>query len=162
MRLTWFPRVSRHGQFLVFGLILTLTFLLTPATLALAQQTPAKPTLTFQNDGGVVILYVKAEKTADFEDLMSRFKEALGKLDAPEAKQQAAGLKLFKGAVGGGVAVYVIVADPVVKNVEYWFLSILYKAFPNDTQALYQKWMDAKAATPAPAIFDLTLVIKMQ
>ena len=161
MRLTWFPRVSRHSQFCVVGLVLALGFLLVRVTSAVTQQTPPKPTLTFQNDAGVIILYVKAEKTADFEELMSKFKEGLGKLDIPEAKQQATGLKLFRGPSGGGTAVYLIIADPAVKNVEYWFLSILYKAFPNDTQALYQKWVDAKAATPT-ATFDLTLVTKMQ
>ena len=47
------------------------------------------------------------------------------------------------------------------KTVDYWFLSLLYKAFPADAQALYQKWTDAKAANP-PAVFDLTLVTRMQ
>jgi hypothetical protein len=143
------------------GLVLVL--LLGAASMSFAQDAaqqpaPAKPTLAFQNDAGVIILYVKADKTADFEDLMNKFKESLGKVE--EAKAQAASLKLFKGPVGNGTAVYVLVADPAVKNVEYWFLSILYKGFPADAQALYQKWTDAKAATP-PSVFDLTLVTKM-
>lgn len=174
MRLTWFPLVNDRRPMLA-GLVLALALVLGAASLtyaqaaatpqqqpaAAAQQAPAKPTLSFQNDAGVIILYVKADKTADFEDLMNKFKEALGKVDVPEAKQQAASLKLFKGPVGNGTAVYVFVADPAVKNAEYWFLSILYKAFPADAQALYQKWQDAKAATP-PSVFDLTLLTKMQ
>lgn len=170
MRLTWFVPVYNRRPMLA-GLVLAVALILGGASLTFAQaatpqqpaatqeQAPAKPTLTFQNDAGVIILYVKADKTADFEDLMTRFKDALTKVE--EAKAQAASLKLFKGPVGNGTAVYVLTADPAVKNVEYWFLSILYKAFPADAQALYQKWTDAKAATP-PSVFDLTLVNKMQ
>jgi hypothetical protein len=174
MRLTWFSPVNDRrpmlaGLVLAFALVFgaaSLTYAqaaATPQQPAAAQQqaAPAKPTLSFQNDAGVIILYVKADKTADFEDLMAKFKEALNKVDLPEAKQQAASLKLFKGPVGNGTAVYVFIADPAVKNAEYWFLSILYKGFPTDAQALYQKWTDAKAATP-PSVFDLTLLAKMQ
>jgi hypothetical protein len=47
--------------------------------------------------------------------------------------------------------------------VEYWFLSILYKAYPNDGQALLDKWKTAKADNPAaPGLFDLAQVIKFQ
>ncbi len=171
MRLTWFSLVNNRRPMLA-GLVLAVALVLGGASLSFAQaapqqpaatqeQAPAKPTLSFQNDAGVIILYVKADKTADFEDLMTKFKDALAKVEIPEAKQQAAGLKLFKGPVGNGTAVYVLVADPAVKSVEYWFLSILYKALPADAQALYQKWTDAKAATP-PSVFDLTLITKMQ
>jgi hypothetical protein len=131
---------------------------------AAAQQAPApdKPALTFQSDAGLIIIYIKPDKTADFEALMTKLKDGLAKMDAPEAKQQAASLKLFKVGQVQTVAVYVLFADPVVKNIEYWFLPILYKAYPADGQALLKQWQDAKAATPAPTIFDLTLVTKFQ
>ena len=40
-----------------------------------------------------------------------------------------------------------------------WFLPILYKTFPTESKALFDKWNDVKAATPAqPTIFDLTAI----
>jgi hypothetical protein len=176
MRLTWFPFGSTYRPALA-GLALAAAFVpgavsVSSAQAAAPQQpaaaaqpaAPAKPNIAFQNDAGLVIVYIKPDKTADFEDLMNKLKEGLAKMDAPEAKQQAASLKVFKSPAPAGatVAAYFILADPAVKNVEYWFLPILYKAFPNDGQALFQKWSDAKAPTPAPAIFDLALVLKMQ
>jgi hypothetical protein len=178
MRLTWFSFGSTYRPALA-GLVLTVAFVLGAVSLSSAQAAappqqpaaaqqqaaPAKPALAFQNDAGLMIVYIKPDKTADFEDLMNKLKEGLAKMDAPEAKQQAASLKLFKlpASAGATVAPYVLFADPAVKNVEYWFLPILYKAYPNDGQALLQKWQDAKAATtPNPAIFDLALVMKMQ
>jgi hypothetical protein len=56
-----------------------------------------------------------------------------------------------------------LVADPAVKDVEYWFLPILYKAFPNDGVALLDKWKACKADTPAaPGLFDLAQILKFQ
>jgi hypothetical protein len=175
MRLSWIPFGSDHRPAMA-GLVLAVAFTLGAVSVAFAQAAappqppaaaqaaaPAKPALAFQNDAGLIILYIKADKTADFEDLMNKLKEGLSKMDAPEAKQQAASLKLFKNPnVQGGIAVYVLFADPVVKGVEYWFLPILYKAYPNDGQALLQKWTDSKAATPPPTIFDLAQILKMQ
>lgn len=178
MRLTWIPFRPNYRPALA-GLVLAVAFVLgvagasfaqaaaTPQQPAAAQQqaAPAKPTLSFQNDAGLIIFYIKPDKTADFEDLMTKLKDGLAKMDAPEAKQQAASLKLFKNPVQGAatVAVYVLFADPAVKNVEYWFLPILYKAYPNDGQALFAKWTDVKAAAPPqPTIFDLTQFLKFQ
>jgi hypothetical protein len=158
MRLTWnalrFTRLA--------ALVLAVGFVLGAASVSLAQD---KPTLAFQNDAGLIIFYVKPDKTADFEELMTKLKDGLAKMEAPEAKQQAGSMKLFKNPVAPNatVAVYVLFADPAVKAVEYWFLPILYKAYPNDAQALFAKWQDVKAAQPAqPGIFDLTQVIKFQ
>src|SRR4051812_13435854 len=50
----------------------------------------------FNGDAGITLIYVKPDKTADFEAAMTRVKEALMKSEKPERKQQGAGLKLFK------------------------------------------------------------------
>ena len=158
MRLTWNALRSTR----LAALVLAAAFVLGAASMSMAQD---KPTLVFQNDAGLIIFYVKPDKTADFEDLMTKLKDGLAKMEAPEAKQMLAGMKLFKTPVAAGatVASYVLIADPIVKNTEYRLLSLLYKAYPTEAQALYAKWQDVKAATPAqPAILDLTQVIKYQ
>jgi hypothetical protein len=158
MRLTW-TRLA----VVVFALALVLGAV--GVSSAQEQAAPAKKDLAFQNDAGLIIFPIKADKTADFEDLMTKLKDAIAKMDAPEAKQQAAGMKLFKTAVPAGAqtATYFLIADPVVKNTEYWMMSLLYKAYPNDAQALFAKWQDVKAPAPAQVqLFDLTQVIKFQ
>jgi hypothetical protein len=158
MRLTWNAlRLTRLA-----ALVLAAAFVLGAASMSMAQD---KPTLVFQNDAGLIIFYVKPDKTADFEDLMTKLKDGLAKMEAPEAKQMLAGMKLFKTPVAAGatVASYVLIANPIVKNTEYWLLSLLYKAYPAEAQALYAKWQDVKAANPPqPAILDLTQVTKFQ
>ena len=164
MRVTWFPRVSRFGQFSVIGLVLVLGWLLVPPTSAVAQEA-AKPTLTFNGDAGVMLLYVKADKAADFEAIMAKLKEALAKSDVPEVKQQAASLKLFRTPAPtspDAPVMYMLIADPAVKNIEYAFLPILYKAFPAEAKAFSDKWAEVKHAQPPTVFRDLTLVMRMQ
>src|SRR6185503_8506682 len=61
-----------------------------------AQQAAAPTTRTFGPDGGLVLNFVKPDKTADFEMVMGKLKEALQKSTKPERKQQAASWKIFK------------------------------------------------------------------
>jgi hypothetical protein len=157
-----------------FSLVLAVAFVLGGVSLSFAQAAPTpapqqqaaapeKPALSFSNDAGLIIFYIKPDKTADFEGLMTKLKDGMAKMEAPEVKQQAASMKLFKAPVAAGatVAIYLLVADPAVKNIEYWFLPILYKAYPADGQALLKTWQDAKAATPpSPTIFDMTQFMK--
>ena len=158
MRLTW-TRLA--------AVVFALAFVLGAASVSSAQEqaAPAKKDLAFQNDAALIIFYIKPDKTADFEELMTKLKDGLGKMEGPEVKQQTASMKLFKTAVAAGAttATYFLIADPVVKNTEYWIMSLLYKAYPAEAQALFAKWQDVKSATPAqPSLFDLTQVTKFQ
>src|SRR5678816_3309262 len=80
------------------GVLLAGAMLLLPALSqnAFAQQAPQK--LTFDGDAVVWMVTVKPDKTADFEAVIAALKDALSKADNPEAKQQAAGWKIVKGA----------------------------------------------------------------
>ena len=63
-----------------------------------AQAEPAKSPFAFAADGALVLNYIKPDKTADFEDVIAKLKEALAKSEKPERKQQAASWKIFKQA----------------------------------------------------------------
>src|SRR5262245_47239471 len=62
---------------------------------AATQQTT--PKRVFGADAGLVLNFIKPDKTADFEAVIAKLKEALQKSDKPERKQQAASWKVFKG-----------------------------------------------------------------
>jgi hypothetical protein len=97
----------------------------------------------FTADAGIIFSVIKPDKTADFEMVMGRVKEALGKSQDPKRKQQALSWRVFKGqetAPGGGI-VYVWFLDPPVKDVEYTVTDILTEAFPNEAQDLWAKYV---------------------
>jgi len=126
------------------------------AQAAPAQQPPAQPpaaaaaaptTRTFANDGGMVLNFIKPDKTADFEAIIAKLKEALQKSDKPERKQQAASWKVFKSPdqAAGGNVLYVFMIDPSVKGADYTVSTILAEAFPQEVQTLYKQYADAYA-----------------
>ena len=85
---------------------------------------------------------IKPEKAADFEGVMAKVKEALGKSTDPKRKQQALSWRVFKGieAGPGGNIVYVFFMDPAVKDADYTVSQILTDAFPNEAQDLWAKY----------------------
>jgi hypothetical protein len=113
-----------------------------------AQQAAAAPTKrVFASDGGLVLNFIKPDKTADFEAVIGKLKEALQKSTKPERKQQAASWKVFKSpeAAQGGNVLYVFVIDPSVKDADYTVSTILAEAFPQDVQTLYKQYADSYA-----------------
>ena len=129
---------------------------------AYAQQpaAPAANPFVFPGDGGVIFNFVKADKTADFEMVMGKLKEALAKSEKPERKQQAAGWKILKAteAGPGGAASYVFMIDPAAKGSDYSVGNILVEAFGQEGQTLYKTYSDSFASPAIGALLHLTLV----
>src|SRR5712692_3367702 len=95
---TFGPASGRRPAWVALGLIgAVLVAIPAHAQSAPAQQAQAVSNKReFPNDGGLVLNFIKPDKTADFEATMAKLKEALLKSDKPERKQQAAGWKIFK------------------------------------------------------------------
>jgi hypothetical protein len=130
------------------------------AQAAPAQQAQAaKNPYVFASDGALLLQFIKPDKTADFEMIMSKVKEALMKSDKPERKQQAQGWKLFKAAEAGagGAAIYVSVIEPALKGADYTVSTIIAEAFPAEANALYKTYVDV-FGTPSGNLLNLTLV----
>ena len=51
----------------------------TPAAAPAQQAQAQKSPFVFESDGGVILHFIKPDKTADFEMLVGKLKEALGK-----------------------------------------------------------------------------------
>src|SRR6267143_710917 len=101
------------------------------ATTVFAQAAPVSNARLFAADAGMVLNFIKPDKTADFEAVMARLKEALQKSEKPERKQQAAGWKVFKSADPAGANVlYVFIIDPSVKGADYQVSNIIAETFP--------------------------------
>jgi hypothetical protein len=114
---------------------------------AQAPATPPPPSVPasrkFTSDAGVMFSAIKPDKTADFEAVMARVKDALAKSQDPQRKQQALSWRVFKGleAGPGGAVIYIWLIDPPVKDIEYVITDILREAFPNEAQDLWAKYI---------------------
>jgi hypothetical protein len=113
-----------------------------------AQPATPQPGLTFEGDAGLILMQIKPDKTADFESVMAKLKEALAKSDKPERRQQAAGWKIYKSTDPGpgGNVLYVAVINPVQKGADYTVAKILYEVFPTEVQTIFPTYRDSFAA----------------
>lgn len=107
---------------------------------------PAKPVLTLEGESAVIIVLIKPDKTADFEAVVAKYKDAFAKSDNAARKEQLAGLKIFKSPTAmGGNAAYIFSVDPVVKNQEYDITRVILEVFPSEATDMYNKYKDAFA-----------------
>jgi hypothetical protein len=107
MRLTWTAlRFTRLA-----ALALAVVFVLGAASVSTAQD---KPTLVFQNDAGLIIFYVKPRRRPTSEELMTKLKDGLAKMEAPEAEADARRHEVVQDPARpkATVASYVLFADP--------------------------------------------------
>jgi hypothetical protein len=151
------------GGFQVFvsGVALVAVTLAGASTAAAqAPAEPAKPVLTINSDAAIITLLIKPDKTADFEVVLNKLKEALNKSEKPERKEQAAGWKIFKSSqMAQGNAVYIMRIDPVVKGQEYDITRLIAEVFPVEVQEIFAKYKEAFAGR---AITELSQFMTMQ
>jgi hypothetical protein len=95
-----------------------------------------------------VLNFIKPDKTADFEAVVAKLKQALSMSDKPERRQQAAGWKVFRAAEPGpnGSVLYVFLMDPAVKGADYTVSNVLAEAFPGEVQDLFKQYAGAYAS----------------
>ncbi|MFN7982478.1 MAG: hypothetical protein U0Q11_11515 [Vicinamibacterales bacterium] len=165
MRHTHFTRYAVHCPRTLVLVVASLLLLSRPASAqqsaqpAAGQAQAASPnTRVFGADAGLVLNFVKPDKTADFEAVMAKLKEALGSSTNPERRQQLAGWKIYRALEPGanGTVLYVFTIAPAVPGADYTVSTILAEAFPNDVQALYKQYAEAYAS--GQNIINLKLV----
>lgn len=126
-----------------------------PAEQPPAQQPPAAPKLAFTTPAGLLLLQIKPDQTAAFEEMVTKMKSGLASTTDATLKQQASGWKVFKASEPMGPeknALYVVIVDPTVPNAEYEFFGILTKIMTPEqlrapeTQDMFKKYQSAFAA----------------
>ena len=113
---------------------------------------PAKPALAFSGNAGLLLVQVKPDQTATFEEMMKKLGAAFGATQDAALKTQGSGIKVYKAAEGmQGNALYVLIADPATPDAEYYPLQLLAKMMTDDekrnpdNQALFKKYNDVFA-----------------
>lgn len=132
------------------GLLLAGAIMLLPAFSQDHGTANAQDALTFDGEAAVLLIAIKPDKTADFEQIMMKVREVLTKSENAERRNQAAGWKVIKtGTVmPDGNVVYIHVIDPVVRGADYTIMEILYEGFEDDAErrALYDQYSGAFGA----------------
>ena len=153
------------------ALMLIAVVVLTATGLAYAQAAPAAQApaaapapqaRVFTGDVGIMYNIIKPDKTADFEMVIGKLKEALAKSDDPVHKQMAQGWRVMKNPepIQGGNYLYVFLIDPVVKDADYTVSRVLAKAFPAEVQELFKVYSACFAGGVTLANFQIVASFK--
>ncbi len=108
---------------------------------------PAANPFVFGKDVAMLTFYIKPDKTADFEKVITKLHQALANSDKPERKQQAASWKVFKVSEAGpsGTVVYINIMSPVLKGADYSIAKIINEVYPAEAQVLFPAYKEAIA-----------------
>ena len=165
------PAVIRRSGWIALGLFVgLLSASAAYAQAAPAAQAPAAPAAqaqaptkrVFASDAGMVLNFIKPDKTADFEAVMVKLKEALQKSDKPERKQQAAAWKVFKSPdpAAGGNVMYVFLIEPSVKDADYTVSNILAEVYkPEELNVIYKQYAESYVTGMGQNIINLNLTV---
>lgn len=153
-------------------LALGVTMMVGTAQVARAQQQPAtqpaqqpaagaqaapeeKP--TFTAPAGLLLVQIKPDKTADYEAMITKLKDALTKSEKPERKAMAKAWKVYKAGepAPGGNTLYVHVIDPTAPGDYTNPLRIISEVFPTEVQDIYTKVKEGFVQT---GLLNLTLL----
>jgi hypothetical protein len=113
---------------------------------------PAEPKLGFTTPAGLLLVQVKPDQTAAFEELASKLQTALSTTADPALKAQGAAWKTYKASEPmGGNALYVVLVDPAVAGTEYNPIDVLFKSMTDEqkrapeTQEMFKRFAAAFA-----------------
>jgi hypothetical protein len=125
-----------------------------PPAAAAPPAAPAGPKLGFKTPVGLLLVQVKADQTAVFEEMMGKIMTGVATSSDADTKSQAGTWKYYKASepAAGGNIMYIVLIEPAKPNVEYQFLEVLNKTLTDEqkrdpaTQAMYAKYAGAIAA----------------
>lgn len=123
-----------------------------PQTAPAAPAPPAAPKLTFKTQTGMLLVTVKADQTAVFEEMVAKLRAGTA-ASTDEAIKAAGNVKVYKSADPGANAFYVMVYEPVKPGAEYMWLEVINRTLTPEqqrdpaTREMYTKFAGAIAST---------------
>jgi hypothetical protein len=121
---------------------------------------PVPAALPMAGPTGMVLHAIKADKTADFEAVMTRLRDLLSGSSDDVRRRQGAGWRVFRQAtpLADGAVLYISFLDPVVPNAEYDVPRLLAETAPTEAAQLYEQFRDAHVQ-PTVQASNLAVVI---
>ena len=124
--------------------------------LLLALQTATPPSsdpaaATFTSDAGILVVSVKPDKTADYEEAIRALQDALSKATSEKHREIAKGWRVFKAADldAKANAVYIHLIQPAVPSVDYRPSLLLDELLGGASAEVLAKYRDAIAGPPS-------------
>lgn len=120
-----------------------------------APEQPTAPKMSFSGPAGMLLVPIKPDQTAAFEEMVAKLKSNLAASTDETMKTTGAAFKFYKATEPMGAnALYVVLIDPAVASTEYDFFTLINKTLTPEQQRdpanveAFQRWVAAFAAGP--------------
>ena len=115
--------------------------------------------LDFQGDTALWTVAIRPDKTADFERVLAKLRQALTSSKDPLRRRQAAGWKVVRltTPLPDGNVGYLHLINPAVPEADYSVMRTLYDELPDERQALYELYRGAFAGNIALAVGNVVV-----
>ena len=125
-----------------------------PPAAAPAPAPPAGPKLGFKTPAGLLLVQVKGDQTAVFEEMMNKIKGGVAASTNPDLTSQAHSWHYYKVSepAPGGNVMYVVLIEPAAPNIEYQFFEVIKRTLTDEQQRdpataeMYKKFNGAIAS----------------
>jgi hypothetical protein len=125
-----------------------------PADQAQATEKPEEPPkVPFESPVGILLVQIKPDQTAAFEEMVGRLKTGLARTDNQTLRRQAEGLSVYRAAEPfANNTLYIVMAEPTVPGAEYELFAMLQKTMTEEelraeeTAEMWKRYADAFAA----------------
>jgi len=132
-----------------------------PPAAAQPPAAPAAPKLGFKAPAGMLIVQVKPDQTAVFEEMMDKIKSGVANATDADVKAQAGSWHYYKGTEPGqgGNVMYIVLIEPAKPGTEYQFFEVIQKTLTDEekrnpaTGEMYKKY---NAAIAGMSLINLT------
>ena len=104
--------------------------------------------IVFGSNRGLVVNYIKADKTVAFDFMIGQLKLAMEESRQSTLCAQAARWKVVRTSESGpdGTAVYVFAVDPALRNVDYRLSTLVAEAIHRNPDEFYRRLLDLYAS----------------
>ena len=116
---------------------------------------PAAPKLTFTGQAGLLLVQIKPDQTAAFEEMIKTLRDASATATDEAVKQAVSSMKIYKATEPmANNALYIVMVEPVAANSEYAFFELIGKVMTPEqlrdpaNQEKFKRWADAFASGP--------------
>jgi hypothetical protein len=121
-----------------------------------APEQPAAPRVSFTGPAGMLLVQIKPDQTAAFEEMAAKLKSSLSASTDEKLKAAGTAIKFYKAAEPMGPnPLYVVLVEPAVANTEYDFFMLINATLTPDQQRdpanveAFKRWAAAFAAPPS-------------
>jgi len=140
-------RIARPGLWVVGALVFALAVGAVIGIVFTTMTVEAQANRSFNSGSGMVLNFIKADQTSNFENVMRKVSSELKDSGDADRRRQGEGWKVYRAQEpgAGNSVLYVWFIEPAVSGADYAVSAILNECCVDEVQQIYQQFSESFA-----------------